>query len=275
MSVVAAELLKLRRSWSTPILIGILALVELLLGYLLIYLIAQAPPPPGEPAFGEALLLTLRPENFVSNVLNMLASLGGALALVLGAMHSAREYGWRTITTILTQGPSRLGVLAAKAVALGVVVVLMVLVTFAVGAIGAVLVAGFQGQAVTFPPATEIASGLAVGCLIVGAWAVLGFALGFLLRSTGLAIGLGLVYALIIESVIQGLASINETVEAISRGLLGANGTALASSFGPDAVAEQFGVVGIEPPVAAAVLAAYIVVALGAAAFVFARRDVT
>lgn len=275
MSVVAAELLKLRRSWSTPILIGILALVELLLGYLVIYLIAQAPPPPGEPAFGEALLLTLRPENFVSNVLNMLASLGGALALVLGAMHSAREYGWRTITTILTQGPSRVGVFAAKAVALAVVVVLMVLVTFAVGAIGAALVAGFQEQSIASPAIGEIAIGVAVGCLIVGAWAAVGFALGFLLRSTGLAIGLGLVYALIIEGVIQGLANINETIEAISRGLLGANGTALASSFGPDAVADQFGVVSIEPPVAAAVLAAYIVVALGMAAFVFARRDVT
>jgi ABC-2 type transport system permease protein len=274
-SVVAAELLKLRRSWSTPILIGVLALVELLLGYLLIYLIAQVPPDPGEPPFGEALLLTLRGENLVSNVLGMLASLGGALALVLGAMQSAREYGWRTITTILTQGPSRVGVLAAKAVALAVVVVVMVLVTFAVGAAGAMLVAGFQGAAVTFPAASEIAIGIAVGCLIIGAWAALGFALGFLLRSTGLAIGIGLVYALVIESVIQGLASINETVEAISRGLLGANGTALAASFGPDAVAEEFGVIGIEPAVAAAVLATYIVVSLGVAAFVFARRDVT
>ncbi|HEX9609986.1 MAG TPA: ABC transporter permease subunit [Candidatus Limnocylindria bacterium] len=275
MSVVAAELLKLRRSWSTPILIGILALVELLLGYLLIYLIAQVPPPPGEPAFGEALLLTLRPENFVSNVLNMLASLGGALALVLGAMHSAREYGWRTISTILTQGPTRLAVLAAKAAALAVVVVVMVLVTFAMGAIGTSVVAGLQGKPIAFPAVGEIASGVVVGCLIVGAWAAVGFALGFLLRSTGLAIGLGLVYALVIESVIQGLATINETIEAISRGLLGANGTALASSFGPDAVADQFGVVGIDPPVAAAVLAGYIVVALAAAALVFARRDVT
>jgi len=274
-SAVAAELLKLRRSWSTTILIGILALVELLLGYLLIYLIAQVPPPPDEPDFGAALMLTLRPENFVSNVLNMLASLGGALALVLGAMHSAREYGWRTISTLLTQGPTRVGVLAAKAVALAVVVVVMVLVTFAAGAIGTTVVAGLQGGAVAFPPVGEIASGLAVGCLIVGAWAAVGFALGFLLRSTGLAIGLGLVYALVIETVIQGLATINETIEAISRGLLGANGTALAASFGPDAVAEQFGVVGIEPAVAAAVLAGYVVVGLVAAAFVFARRDVT
>lgn len=275
MNAVAAELLKLRRSWSTTILIGILALVELLLGYLLILLIAQVPPPPGEPDFGAALLLTLQPENFVSNVLNMLASLGGALALVLGAMHSAREYGWRTISNLLTQGPSRLGVLSAKAVALAVVVVIMVLVTFAAGAIGTSVVAGLQGEAIAFPAVGEIASGLAVGCLIVGAWAAVGFALGFLLRSTGLAIGLGLVYALVIEAVIQGLATINDTIEAISRGLLGANGTALAASFGPDAVAEQFGVVAIEPPVAAAVLAAYIVVGLAAAALVFTRRDVT
>ena len=275
MSAVAAELLKLRRSWSTTILIGILALVELLLGYLLIYLIAQIPPEPNQPEFGPALLLTLRPENFVSNVLNMLASLGGALALVLGAMHSAREYGWRTIVNLLTQGPTRLGVLSAKAVALAVVVVIMVLVTFAAGAIGTSVVASIQEQSIEFPAIGEIASGFAAGCLIVGAWAAVGFALGFLLRSTGLAIGLGLVYALVIETVIQGLATINDTIEAISRGLLGANGTALAASFGADAPPEAFGVLAIDPPVAAAVLAAYIVVGLVAAAFVFARRDVT
>lgn len=276
MSVVAAELLKLRRSRATWVLVGILALVELLLGYLLIYAIIQAPSGPDEPDFGrEALLLTLRPEHFVLNVLNMLAGLGGALALVLAAMHSAREYGWRTITTMLTQGPPRVAVFAAKAVALAIVVAVMVLITFAMGGIGSSLVSGFLGEPIAFPPLTEIASGIAAGTLIVGSWAALGFALGFLLRSTGLAIGLGLVYALVIESVIQGLAFVNETFEAITRWLLGANGTAFASSFGPALVGEEFGVTDIDPAVAAAVLAAYLVVSLAAAAVVFARRDVT
>lgn len=275
MSAIGAELLKLRRSWSTWILIGILALVQLLLGYLLIYFIAQVPVPDDEVDFRPALLLTLRPENFVSNVLTMIASLGGALALVLGAMHSAREYGWRTISNLLTQGPTRLGLFTAKLVALAIVTLILVLVTFAAGAIGAALVASLLGESINFPGVAEIAAGVAVGFLIAGAWAALGHALGFLLRSTGLAIGLGLVYALVIETVISSLAGFNDVVEAISRGLLGINGSSLAASFGPEVLGEQFGVVPIDAPVAAAVLAAYLVISSVAAAVVLLRRDVT
>lgn len=276
MSVVSAELLKLRRSVSTWVLVGLLALVQLLLGYLLLYLVLQIPPPEGEADFGrEALRLTLLPENLVVNVLNMLASLGGALALVLGAMHSAREYGWRTMTTTLTLGPTRLGVFTGKAVALALIVVVMVIVTFIAGAVGSVLVASFLGETIRFPPLAELAAGLAVGCLILGAWAALGYALGFLLRSTGLAIGLGLVYALVIESIVQGFATINDVAESISRALLGANGTALASSFGLPSGGEEFGPIAIDPPIAAAVLVTYLVAALVVGAAVFARRDVT
>lgn len=276
MSAVAAELLKLRQSWSTSILIGILALLQLLLGYVLLYFIIQAPLS-GEDAELEraGLLIIVSPGNFVLNVLNMLASLGAALALVLGAMHSAREYGWRTISTLLTQGPTRLGVFGAKLASLAIVILIMVLVAFAVGAMGAALVASLLGNPVAYPSLSEIAAGIAAGFLIAGAWATLGFALGFLLRSTGLAIGLGLVYALVIENLVAGLAFLNETVRAISHGLLGSNGSALAASFGPEVPGGQFGLLPIDPPVASAVLAAYIVISSVAAAVALMRRDVT
>ena len=276
MSAVAAELLKLRRSWSTSILIGILALLQLLLGYVLLYFIIQAPLS-GEDAELEraGLLIIVSPGNFVLNVLNMLASLGAALALVLGAMHSAREYGWRTISTLLTQGPTRLGVFGAKLASLAIVILIMVLVAFAVGAMGAALVASLLDDPVAYPSLSEIAAGIAAGFLIAGAWATLGFALGFLLRSTGLAIGLGLVYALVIENLVAGLAFLNETVRTISHGLLGSNGSALAASFGPEVPGGQFGLLPIDPPVASAVLAAYIVISSVAAAVALMRRDVT
>ncbi|MGI8929738.1 MAG: ABC transporter permease [Candidatus Limnocylindria bacterium] len=276
MSAVAAELLKLRRSWSTSILIGILALLQLLLGYVLLYFIIQAPLS-GEDAELEraGLLIIVSPGNFVLNVLNMLASLGAALALVLGAMHSAREYGWRTISTLLTQGPTRLGVFGAKLASLAIVILIMVLVAFAVGAMGATLVASLLGNPVAYPSLSDVAAGIAAGFLIAGAWATLGFALGFLLRSTGLAIGLGLVYALVIENLVAGLAFLNEAVRAISHGLLGSNGSALAASFGPEVPGGQFGLLPIDPPVASAVLAAYIVISSVAAAVALMRRDVT
>ena len=275
MSAIAAELLKLRRSRGTWVLVGVLALVQLLLGYALLYLVAGAIASEGDLQEAAALELSIRPEFFVSNVLGMLASIGGALALVLGAMHSAREYGWRTVTNMLTQGPSRVAFVVAKAVSLGVVVVLMVLVTFATGAIGSAIFGSLSDAPLEFPPFAEIASGIVVGSLIVGAWAALGLALGFLLRSTGLAIGLGLVYALVIETIVNGFATLNDVVEAISRGLLGTNGSALASSFAPAGLAEQFGQIRVEPAVAAAVLAAYTILSLAVASVVFSRRDVT
>jgi ABC-2 type transport system permease protein len=274
-NVIGAELLKLRRSRGTWVIIAVLAAVELLLGYGLPYLIAQVEPPEGQPDFGETLLLTIRPEFFVSNVLNMLGFIGAALALVLGAMHSAREYGLRTVTSMLTQGPGRTVVLIAKAASLAVILAVMVVVAFVVGALASLLFGALADAPLEFPPLTQVASGAAAGFLIVAAWGALGLALGFLLRSTGLAIGLGLVYALVVETIIQGFAGFNTVVEAISRALLGVNGSALAASFGPDAVAEEFGVIDVAPVVAALVLAAYIVVSLAAAAVVFARRDVT
>jgi ABC-type transport system involved in multi-copper enzyme maturation permease subunit len=273
MSVVAAELLKLRRAWSTWILVGLLALAQLLLGYLFIFAAIQAP----DDAFGgtrEFFRATLLTENVVSNALTMLSGLGGALALVLGSMSSAREYGWRTITTLLTQRPTRTGYLAGKVQALAMLTLTMVLVTFAIAAMASLLVTSALGEEVRFPPIDTIVFGLAAAWLMLGAWACVGFALGLLFRSTGLAIGLGLVYALVIESVLQLLTGLGEPFITVSRGLLGVNATALAASFGPD-VPDEFGAVSIEPIAATAVLAAYVVLSLLISGYVFLRRDVT
>lgn len=275
MRLVAAELLKLRR-WSTLVLVGVTPLFQVLFGYLLIFTVLQLPNGgPEDELARQALLATLGPQFIVSSSLSTLASLGGALALVIGAMLSAREYGWRTITTLLTLGPRRLEVFAAKAVTLALVVVVIVVLTVAASALGATYVstqpAGPSGD---FPPVADVGVAIAVGCLILGTWAAIGYALGYLLRSTGLAIGLGLVYALVIETIVSGFAIFNDTFETISRALLGANAAALAASFGPE-LPDEFGVISITPAVAAAVVTAYLVVALAAAGLVFVRRDVT
>lgn len=274
MSVVAAELLKLRRSWSTWILVGVLALAQLLLGYLFIFAAVQAP----DDAFGGArdfFRMTLLTENVISNVLTMLSGLGGALALVLGAMSSAREYGWRTITTLLTQRPTRTGYLGGKVQALAALTATMALVTFAIAAMASMLVTSAIGEEVRFPPIDTLVFGLAAGWLMLGAWGSVGFALGLLFRSTGLAIGLGLVYALVIESVLQLLTGLGEPFISVTRGLLGTNASALATSFGPDVPDSFGGAVSIEPILATAVLAAYVIVPLLIAGYVFLRRDVT
>jgi ABC-2 type transport system permease protein len=275
---ISAELLKLRKSWSTWILGGVLVLGLFLLGYLLIYLLVQNPPPGGSGAERgiAALKQTLLPANVVPNVLGFLSSLGGPIALVIGALNSAREYSLRTITAVLTQRPSRLGLLGAKTIALALVLGILAVACFAVGVLGSLLVAALEGTGGSLPSIAEIAKGAAASWLILGAWAALGFALGMVLRSTGLAIGLGLVYALVIETVIAALGFALCAFETVSRGLLGRNASALAESFGQLNVGGgQNGAPVNAPATAALVLAAYVIGSLVVAAILFIRRDVT
>ena len=275
---ISAELLKLRKSWSTWILGGVLVLGLFLLGYLLIYLLVQNPPPGGSGAERgiAALKQTLLPANVVPNVLGFLSSLGGPIALVIGALNSAREYSLRTITAVLTQRPSRLGLLGAKTIALAIVLGILAVACFAVGVLGSLLVAALDRTPGSLPSFADIAAGAGASWLILGAWAALGFALGMVLRSTGLAIGLGLVYALVIETVIGALGFALSAFETVSRGLLGRNASALAESFGQLSVGGgQSGAPVNEPATAALVLATYVIGSLVVAAILFIRRDVT
>ena len=279
MGPLRAELLKARRSWATTILIVIVALVELLLGYLVIWLVVQAPAQEGsgfDEAAQAALLATLGADALVGNALAMLAGLGGALALVLGALMSAREYGWRTVGALLVQGRSRMAMVAAKVGALAIVLAVMVVATFLAAFLGATVVAAIEGNEIGFPRLGELVAGLGAGWLIVGAWGAIGLALGFLLRATGLAIGLGLAYAFVIELLIAGLSPLSDVVEAIARGLIGVNAGALAASFGPE-LPPGFGgpVLEIDPGLATLVVAAYLVVSLVVATVVVRARDVT
>jgi ABC-2 type transport system permease protein len=278
MGPLRAELLKAWRSWATTILIVIVALVELLLGYLLIWVIVQAPAEQGgvTEAQRAALLATLGPDQLVGNALSMLAGLGGALALVLGALMSAREYGWRTVATLLVQGRPRVAMVAAKAAALAIVLAVMTFATFAAALGGSALITVLDGRQMSLPPIDELVAGLGVGWLIVGAWGSIGLALGFLLRATGLAIGLGLAYAFVIETLVTALSGASTVVEAIARGLVGVNAGTLASSFGPELPPEFGGpVLDISPGVAALVVGAYVVVGLVVATVVVRARDVT
>jgi ABC-2 type transport system permease protein len=276
---VRAELLKTWRSWATRILIGVIILVELLLGYVVIWAVLQAPDIE-DGGFGPearaVLLATLSPSELVGNALGMLAGLGGALALVLGALSSAREYGWRTVAVLLVQGPGRIVMVVAKAVALAVALFAMVLATFLAATLGSVLVTQLEGGSITWPELGETLAGIGVGWLILGAWGSVGLALGFLLRGTGLAIGLGLVYAFVIESLISALVGASPILEAIARGLVGLNASALASSFAVELPPELGGsALDIEPAVAAGVLAAYVLAGVAISAFLVRARDVT
>lgn len=136
------------------------------------------------------------------------------------------------------------------------------------------MVAGLLEEPVEWLPAADLLKGLGVTWLILGAWASFGIFLATLFRGTALAIGLGLVWGVVIESLIFSFSEQSEVIEALTKALLVRNGGELANSLGK--VPETFTVPDpADPAQAALVLSAYVLVPLLLCALLFRCRDVT
>jgi ABC-2 type transport system permease protein len=284
-------LLKLRKRPSTWVL-GLIWLATIILfNYTLVYaLLSNAPPPTvpeGTPKaqreqlreqqeeFQEEQLALLYPENLIFNLTPGFPNLGAPIALILGALAVGSEYGWNTFKTVLTQRPGRLALYFGKLLALGVVLTLLIVLTFAAGAASGYVIAGLEDAPTGFPAAGELARALGAGGLILAVWAALGVILATLLRSTALSIGIGLVYSLVLETIIFNLPIQNKAFLKAREFFPGQNSNFLANSFSAQAPG---GFAVPEPPVeasqAALVLLAYAAAFVLLAALVFSRRDV-
>jgi ABC-2 type transport system permease protein len=276
-----AELLKLRRRPATWLIAGVWLTLSLVFGYLFPYLSyrgaftgAGTAGAPAERVLAEAL-----PANLAASAIQGFPMFAGALALILGALSAGSEYGWATLKTILTQCPGRLAVLAGKAAALGLALLLVVLATFAVDAAASWLVAAATSHPVQWPPLAGLARGLAAGWLIVGMWCAAGMFLGVLAHGTALAVGAGLVWALAVETLGRIFASILDVIGALLRWLPATNAGSLAAAVGVPTQGAPGGTPGVTAAVsgmhAALVLGVYVVVFVVVAGVLTQRRDVT
>jgi ABC-type transport system involved in multi-copper enzyme maturation permease subunit len=284
-----AELLKIRKRPSTWVLPLIWLSIIVLLNYTLTYTLLSNVPPPTFPEgtpkaqqeqlreqqeqFQEQQLRSLYPEKLVPSLIPGYPSLGAPIALILGALAVGSEYGWATYKTVLTQRPGRTALFLGKLLALGVVLALLVVLTFASGAASSFVVAVLAGAPLQGPPLGELLRALGAGFLILAVWASLGALLATLLRSTALTIAIGLVYSLVLESVIFNLPIPNESFQNARAFFPGQNSSSLADSFSAQAPT------GLTlPPVDAAqatlVLLVYTTVFVLLAAYVFRHRDV-
>jgi ABC-type transport system involved in multi-copper enzyme maturation permease subunit len=284
-----AELLKIRKRPSTWVLPLIWLSIIVLLNYTLTYTLLSNVPPPTFPEdtpnaqqeqlreqqvqFQEQQLRSLYPEKLVPSLIPGYPSLGAPIALILGALAVGSEYGWATYKTVLTQRPGRTALFLGKLLALGVVLALLVVLTFASGAASSFVVAVLAGAPLQGPPLGELLRALGAGFLILAVWASLGALLATLLRSTALTIAIGLVYSLVLESVIFNLPIPNESFQNARVFFPGQNSSSLADSFSAQAPTGL-----TPPPVDAAqatlVLLVYITVFVLLAAYVFRHRDV-
>ena len=130
---------------------------------------------------------------------------------------------------------------------------------------------GLEDAPVGWPAAGELARALGAGGLILAIWAALGVLLATLLRSTALSIGL--VYSLVLETVIFNPPIRNESFTNARDFFPGQNSSSLANSFSGQA-STGFAPPPVDAPQAALVLLVYTAAFLALAALVFYRRDV-
>ncbi len=276
-----AELLKLLRWPAMWILAALLLVLSQVFGYLIPYVGYRSGGGSGFAA-GQTpaqLLADLLPGRLVPNTLGGFPMFAGAIALIIGGLTAGGEYGWGTLKTILVQRPRRLTVLAGKLLAVQTVILAVVLTAFAMDGLWSWVIAATEGRAADWPSLLDLGRGVGAGWLILGMWSLLGAFLGVLFRSTSLAVGLGLVWALAIENLVRGFANLLGFLDAFQRGLPGVNAGSLVASLGAATLDQPGGTPGVTAVVSGAqallVLCAYVVVLAVVAGVVLRRQDVT
>ena len=271
---IRAELLVLRKRPSTWILLGTWTALALVFAYAVPYATFRDDPV-------EQPLSDLLPQAVVGNIATGFPFFGGVFALMLGVLMVGSEYGWGTLETLFTQRPPRLQVFAAKLVTLGIALVPFVLAAYAAGFAASSAIGLSEGTDLHAPSWTLLLRGVAGGWLVLAAWGALGVLLAVLSRGTALAIGIGILYALVIEGLLSALSSELGGLDRLVELFLRANAYSLVSALGvstdnmrengPGAFDGPF-VDGVQ---AVLVLALYAAIFAGLAGWVLRRRDVT
>jgi ABC-2 type transport system permease protein len=270
---VAAELLVIRKRASTWILLGIWTLLALLFSYIVPYIQYLN-------GSSRTPLTDLLPQHLVGTLMGGFPFFGGVFALQLGVLTVGSEYGWGTLKTLLTQRPGRLRVFAAKLLALAAALVPFVLVVYGVGALSSYAIAMREGADVVWPSAWLVLRGLGAGWLILAVWASFGILLAVLSRGTSLAVGIGILYSLVIEGLLSALASEVSLLDRFVEFFLRANGYSLVAALGVSAedVSDRgpgsFSGPFVGGTQAMLVLASYLTVLLVASGWLLRRRDV-
>jgi ABC-type transport system involved in multi-copper enzyme maturation permease subunit len=199
------------------------------------------------------------------------------LALILGVLQVGSEYNWGTLKTTFMQQPGRAKVFLAKVSAIGGVLVLFTVGVLGTVALGSVVVALRENAAITWPPVSDILLAMGSGWLILAMWALFGILFSVLFQGTSMAIGLGILYGLIIEGLITNFGNSISILADASQAFLRTNAYSLVAPLGvqgetggPGSFSNGF----VDPWQALIVIVAYLVIFCGISALLLQRRDV-
>jgi ABC-2 type transport system permease protein len=278
-SSVRAELLRLRKWPAVWVLAGIWLALDLTFAYLFNY-IAYAT---GSGNFGtgdqtsQSLLADLMPDAIPSIFAGGMPMFGGAIMMILGALAAGSGYGWGTWKTALTQGPGRLAGFGGLLITLAGIVVAVVVATFILDLAASLIIAVSESQTIVWPGATDVAQALGGGILIFGVWAAAGVLIGTLTRSPALAVGLGLVWSLVIENLLRGVSGLLDWLEYLTNVLPGTAAGSMAGALGAATETDGDGAPGVLTTLSGAqsaiLLAGYLAVFVAVAAVTIRARD--
>lgn len=274
-----AELLRLRKWPAVWVTIGAWLSLSVLFGYVFNY-VAYATGDSGFSNEGESsasLLASIMPAGVPDTFLQGMPMFGGALMMVLGAIVSGNGYGWGTWKTAYTQGPSRQSTVLGSIAALSVFVAGTLVVTLALDFGISLIVATAESQSLVWPSLGTLGQSAVVGFLVFEMWALAGYLLGTVARGPALSVGLGLVWALVLENLLRGVGGLLSWVEAFTHVLPGTAAGSLVGSVvgagGPDATPGVLDT--ISGTQAAWTVAAYLVLLPLISMVLIRRRDLT
>ncbi|WP_042224158.1 ABC transporter permease [Oceanobacillus manasiensis] len=271
-----AEMDKLVRRPATWVFGLVFVILSALSSYGLSYLIYKNPPPNTPVDVQEAMLALVLPENSMGNIIAGLPILGGGIAVIFGAIVLGSEFRWGTFKTIFIHQPKKWKVLTGKLLAIIMVLLVFLIAVFAVDLLISYLIANAENSAITWPSFVDIVKTFFAGWFILIMFAMFGVLLATLFRGTAIAVGLGLVYILVIENMISASIEMSDVIKNIAKVLPGVNASSLASTHVPSAIADYvMGVVDIVGGTQAIfALLAYTLVFIGASILLILRRDV-
>ena len=271
----SAELLRLRKWSATWVVVGAWMALALAFGYVFNYVAYVS----GEENFTSdggtraGLLAQMLPPALPDILVQGLPMFGGALAMVIGALAAGNGFGWGTWKTVFTQGPSRLATVAGSLLAVTLIVVAMITATLVLYLGVSSLIAVTEGHEIVMPSPEAVAKAYGTGFLVLEMWAVLGFLVGVIAKGPSIAVGLGLVWALVVENLLRGVGGLISAVETFTHVLPGTAGGSLVGAL----VGDRSGTPGVVTTIggeqALITVAAYVLVAAVAALVVMRRRD--
>ncbi|MFE6509763.1 ABC transporter permease [Nocardioides sp. NPDC057767] len=275
MNSTRAELLRLRKWTAVWVIVGAWLALSLSFGYVFNYVAYKTGDDnfAGDGASNAQLLAELMPSAIPDVIVSGLPMFGGALAMVVGALVAGNGFGLGTWKTVFTQGPSRLAAVVGSLAAVTMFIVAMMTATLALCAGVSVAIAATEGQTIDMPALSDLAQSFGAGFLVLEMWALLGFLVGVLAKGPALAVGLGLVWSLVVENLLRGVGSLLPGIETVTDALPGTAGGSLAGSIvgGPNGTPGILDAISGER--ALLTVTAYVLVAAVAAVIVMRRRD--